>query len=287
MSEDAPTPRFVRCASPSGLHKLAYYEWGDRANPRVLVCVHGLTRCARDFERLAHALANDYRVVAPDMPGRGASDWLANPLEYQVPLYVADAVTLIARLDVERVDWLGTSMGGLIGMALAALPETPIARLVLNDVGPVIAAGALERIGQYVGKAPRFPDLAAADAYVRAISAPFGPHSDADWRFLTEIAVRRDADGMYRMHYDPALAVPYNATAPHQDVVLWPVYDAIRAPTLLVRGAESDLLTRAAAIEMTRRGPRARLVEIAGVGHAPTLLDPGQIAPIREFLLGG
>ena len=283
----------VRCVTPSGFHRMAYVEWGDAANPRVLVCAHGLSRCGRDFDSLAQALASHYRVVCPDVPGRGESEWLRNPMEYVVPTYVADMVTLIARLGVEEVHWVGTSMGGLIGMTLAALPGTPITRLVLNDVGPVVTGVSLARIGTYIGKTPRFASLEAAVQYVRTVSAPFGPHSDAQWHSLTEHVVRREADGQYRMHYDPAIAVPFAAGAnaavekngAGKDMLLWPYYDAIRCPTLVVRGAESDLLTRDTALAMTQRGPQARLVEFAGVGHAPTLMQPDQIAAVKDFLL--
>lgn len=263
---------------------MAYLEWGDRDNPRVLVCVHGLTRCARDFDYLARELASRYRVVCPDVAGRGDSDWLADPMEYQVPLYLADMVTLLARLDVETVDWVGTSMGGLVGMALAALPGSPVTRLVLNDVGPVLTAASLARIGSYVGKWPALPTMEAAEAYVRAVSAPFGPHTDAEWRFLTEHVVRSNPDGSLRMHYDPSLAVPFATENPATGVELWSVYDAIRCPTLVIRGEQSDLLTRQTAREMSTRGPKARVAEIAGVGHAPTLIRRDQIQLVREFL---
>jgi len=283
---DSFRPRKVQCASPTGLHRMAYLEWGQRDNPRVLICVHGLTRCARDFDFLARDLASLYRVVCPDVPGRGDSDWLANPMEYQVPVYVGDMVALIARLDVETVDWVGTSLGGLIGMALAALPGTPVRKLLLNDVGPLLTAASLTRIGSYVGKWPPLPSLEAAEAYVRAVSAPFGPHSDAEWRFLTEHVVRKNPDGSLRMHYDPALAVPFTAQQPVKDVELWNVYDRIRCPTMVVRGELSDLLTRETAREMARRGPRARVAEVAGVGHAPTLIHADQVQLVREFLSG-
>lgn len=275
----------VQCASPSGLHRMAYLEWGDAANPRVLICMHGLTRCARDFDFLAAELSPNYRVICPDVAGRGDSDWLKNPLEYAIPIYAADMITLIARLDVETVHWVGTSMGGLIGMTLAALPGSPITRLVLNDVGPVITAVSLERIGTYVGKAPRLPSIEAAEQLVRMVSAPFGPHTDAEWRFLTEHVVRREADGSYRMHYDPAIAVPFNATAPHQDMALWNFWDAIRCPTLAIRGEQSDLLTRETLAQMAVRGPKAQTAELAGIGHAPTLIHADQIAMVKAFLL--
>jgi len=275
----------VQCLAPGGLYRMAYLEWGDADNPRVLVCVHGLTRCARDFDFLARELCGHYRVVCPDVPGRGDSDWLKNPMDYIAPTYVNAMVALIARLGVDSVHWVGTSMGGLIGMTLASLPQTPITRLVLNDVGPVITAASLDRIGTYVGMAPRFPSIEAAEQYVRAVSAPFGPHSDEQWRFLTRHVLRREADGGYRMHYDPAIAVPFNAEKERKDMDLWKVYEAIRCPTLLVRGEHSDLLTRETAAQMAGRGPRARLVEMKGVGHAPTFMHADQIAVVREFLL--
>ena len=279
--------RQVQCVTPSGLHRMAYNEWGDPAGPKVLVCVHGLSRCSRDFDTLARAMADEYRVVCPDVPGRGLSDWLKNPMEYQVQTYLADMVTLLARLDADCVHWVGTSMGGMIGMALASLADTPVQKLVLNDVGPIIAAGSLARIGEYLGKAPAFPDFAAAVQYIRAVSAPFGPHSDAQWSTLTEHVVRRQADGSYRMHYDPAIAVPFTAAKIDKDIELWNYYDAIRCPTLVLRGALSDLLKRETLEQMAGRGPRARTVEIAGVGHAPTLLHADQIALVRDFLLSG
>lgn len=279
-----PDPKFVTCASPSGLHRLAYYEWGDPHNARVVVCVHGLTRSGRDFDPLARALSDRFRVICPDMPGRGASEWLKNPMEYQIPIYVSDCVTLIARLGVEHVDWVGTSMGGLIGMALASLAGNPIRRLVLNDAGPVITGQSLARIGTYLGKAPRFPDFAAAEQFIRTICAPFGPHSDGEWRFLTEVVTRAQADGSYVVHYDPAIAVPYHATRTGADVEMWALYDAIRVPTLVIRGAQSDLLRHDTVDAMRQRGPHAEVAEIAGVGHAPTLMHDNQIAVVRAFL---
>lgn len=287
MSPASPTPRqhSVRCLSPAGLHRMAYVEWGEPDNPRVLVCVHGLTRNGRDFDFLAQALAADYRVVCPDVVGRGASGWLKNPMLYVVPSYAADMVTLIARLGAEEVHWVGTSMGGLIGMGVAALSDTPITRLVLNDVGPVLTFASLARIGTYVGKDPVFPSIEAAEQFVRFTSAPFGPHSDAEWRFLTGNVVRRQPDGSWRMHYDPAIAVPFTAGLNGQDLDLWGMYDAVRCPTLVLRGQESDLLTPATAAAMEQRGPRARCVEFPGVGHAPTLIHEDQIAVVRDFLL--
>jgi pimeloyl-ACP methyl ester carboxylesterase len=279
--------RSVQCISPKGLHRMAYLEWGDPRNRDVVICVHGLTRSARDFDDLARALCGQFRVVCPDVAGRGDSDRLADPLYYAIPQYVADMVTLIARLDVEAVRWVGTSMGGLIGMTLAAQAGSPVSRLVINDAGPVIAKAAIERIAAYLGRAPAFPSFEQAEQYVRTVFAPFGRHSDAQWRHLAEAWLRRNEDGSWRAHYDPRIAEPFRAAMPEGDLELWPVYDAIRCPTLVIRGAQSDLLSRETTREMAQRGPKAGVVEIPDVGHAPTLMDAGQISVVRDFLLQG
>jgi pimeloyl-ACP methyl ester carboxylesterase len=290
---NAVEPRYVRCLSPAGFHRMAYVEWGDPANPRVLVCVHGLTRCGRDFDFLAQTLAGEYRVVCPDVVGRGISDWLRDPLHYAIPQYAQDMMALLARLDVEQVDWLGTSMGGMIGMALAAQPAAherpgPIRRLILNDVGPVIVAGALARIGEYLAMPPDFASLDAAERYVRTVSAPFGALSDAQWRHLTQNVVRDGPGGRLMLRYDPGIAAPFaaamNAQGAGKDVELWPLYEAIRCPTLVIRGETSDLLSRATVAAMQERGPRAQAVEIPNVGHAPMFLDALQVAVVRDFL---
>ncbi|HET7669907.1 MAG TPA: alpha/beta hydrolase [Burkholderiales bacterium] len=280
-----PRRRSVQCASKRGLHRVSYLEWGDPRNRDVLVCVHGLTRTARDFDELARAVAGRFRVVCPDLAGRGESDRLADPMLYGVPQYVADMVTLIARLDVESVNWLGTSLGGLVGMALAAQAGSPVKKLVLNDAGALLAKAALARIGTYVGRSPAFASLEEAERHVRTVSAPFGPHSDAQWRFLAETWVRPQPDGTWRAHYDPRIGDAYRAAPPDKDLDLWPLYDAVRCPTLVLRGEHSDLLSRDTATEMSRRGPKAKIVEVRGVGHAPTLLDAGQIGIVRDFLL--
>jgi len=285
MAAMQPRDRSVQCMSPKGLHRIAYREWGDPSNRNVLVCAHGLTRCGRDFDAFAAAMSDCYRVVCPDMAGRGHSDWLPDPMLYSIPQYVADMVTLVARLDVEQVDWVGTSMGGLIGMGFAAQPNTPVRKLVLNDAGPVVTKVSLERIAAYVGLVPVFPDFGTAEQYVRAVSASFGPHTDAEWRFLTEVVVRKQSDGSYKMHYDPGVAEPFKHQMPESDLEMWPLYDAIRSPLLVLRGESSDLLRRETCDAMAARGPKARVVEIPGVGHAPTLMHADQIAIVRAFLL--
>jgi pimeloyl-ACP methyl ester carboxylesterase len=262
---------------------MAYWEWGDASNPKVVICVHGLTRTGRDFDLLARTLAATHRVVCPDMIGRGASDRVADPMLYQVPQYVADCVTLIARLDVPSLAWVGTSMGGLIGLLLAALEGTPICRLLLNDVGPVLSVEGLTRIRGYVGADPRFASFEAGEAAVKALAADFGPLTDAQWRVLTRHTVVPSGDGTWRLHYDPRIAEPLRATA-GVAADLWPFYDRIACPTWIVRGERSDLLSDAVATEMTRRGPRAVRVDVPGVGHAPTFIPADQVAIVERFL---
>ena len=285
-----PQIKMVQCLSPAGLHQMAYKEWGDPANPDVLVCVHGVTRVSDDFDALAAALADRYRVICPDVVGRGRSSWLKDPKYYAVPQYVSDMVTLIARLDVPQVDWFGTSMGALIGMGLAAMPDSPIRKMLMNDVGPTLNFEALSRIGDYIGQDLRFNTWEQGRDYIRTISAPFGPHSDAQWDKLARDVLRQGDDGRWRRHYDLALSLPFKALnaemAKQGEAALWAAYDAIRCPVLLVRGSESDLLSRETAQQMSERGPRAKLVELQGIGHAPTFMQADQIALAREFFLG-
>lgn len=281
-----PSQHFVQCQGPAGLHRMAYVEWGDQDNPQVLVCVHGLTRCGRDFDNLARALCRQFRVICPDVVGRGLSDWLTNPAYYNITYYVPDMVTLLARLDVEAVSWLGTSLGGMIGMGLAAQKNAPIRKLILNDVGPLLNVAAIKRIGAYLGQAPRFASLDAAVSFTKNISASFGNLTDEQWRALTLPTVRVATDGKVEFRYDPRIAETYNtALNTGRDVALWPFYDAIHCPTLAIRGADSDLISHATHAEMGQRGPRAQLVEIPHVGHAPMFQDEAQICIVRDFLL--
>jgi hypothetical protein len=268
---------------------MAYKEWGDPKNPAVLLCVHGVTRVSDDFDALAAVMSDRYRVICPDVVGRGRSSWLANPLGYQLPQYVSDMVTLIARLDVAQVDWFGTSMGGLIGMGVAALKDHPIRKMLLNDIGPTINYAALMRIAEYMDKEVRLPTFEAGVDYIRTIAAPFGPHSDEQWHKLAGDVLRQQKDGQWIRHYDPALALAFSSftqeSAAQSETALWAIYDAIQCPVLLVRGSESDLLSRETAHLMTKRGPRAALTELAGIGHAPTFMQPEQIALARDFFI--
>ena len=284
----------VQCISPVGLHRMAYKEWGHAANPRVLICVHGVTRVGDDFDALARNLSDTYRVICPDVVGRGRSERLRDGRFYSVPQYVSDMVTLVAHVtdgaEAASVDWFGTSMGGLIGMAYASLPGNPIGKLVLNDIGPTLDPAALSRIGDYIGADLRFDTFDEAAAYVRSVSLSFGEHTEAQWHKLATDVLRVDGDGKWVRHHDLSLALPFRAatetTAKADEAALWAAYDAIRSPTLLVRGADSDLLSRETAAAMAARGPKATVVEIAGVGHAPTFISPEQIAIARRFLVG-
>jgi len=282
LTRSSPRTLQFRSLSPHGFHSVTYYEWGDAANPRVAICVHGLGRNGRDFDVVAEALAPTHRILAVDMPGRGRSEWLADPGDYVFPTYLTTLTALIARSGASDVDWIGTSMGGLLGIVVAAQPKTPIRRLVVNDVGPQLEPAALARIGTYIGQDPTFATFNDIAAYLRQISAPFGPLDDAQWEYITRTNVRERADGRWCLAYDPGIAVPFrNAAAPPD---LWPLWDAIRCPVLVLRGAQSDLLSAGTAAAMAARGPRPRVVAFEGVGHAPMLLDPAQFGPIVDFL---
>lgn len=262
---------------------LAFMDFGERPRDRVVMCVHGLTRNGRDFDRLAVAMAKDFRVIEADVAGRGRSGWLADKSQYSYPTYLKHMAALLDYRGLEQVDWVGTSMGGLIGMFLAAQPESPIRRLVLNDVGPFIPKAALERIGAHVGEDPRFRRLQEAAAYFQQVYADFGIPDELAWSDLTLHSTTRQEDGTYALHYDPAIGDVFKQAV--EDVDLWAVWDAITCPVLVLRGERSDVLTRETAREMTRRGPKAELVELAGCGHAPALMTEEQIRVVHDWLL--
>lgn len=265
---------------------MRYYEWGDSANPRIVICVHGLTRTGRDFDYLAQSLAADFRVVCPDVVGRGASDWLAAKEDYGYPQYMADMTALIARIAEgaeHTIDWVGTSMGGLLGIFMAATPNNPIRRMVLNDAGMRVPKAALERLSRYVGKDPRFATFDALQAHVRCVLAPFGPHSDEQWHHLVLHGAREFDDGSWGFAYDPSIGRALEGDL--NDIDLAAFWDAVRCPTLIVRGEHSDILLRETAEAMTQRGPKAQLVELEGIGHAPTLMHDAQVKIVRDFLM--
>jgi pimeloyl-ACP methyl ester carboxylesterase len=280
-----PRQRTFHSLSAHGFHRVAYRDWGHPESARVVVCVHGLTRNGRDFDALAAALADRFRVLCPDMPGRGDSEWLPDAGDYVFPTYLTALTAMLAHAGVEPVAWVGTSMGGLLGMLMAVQRDSPVTRLVINDIGPVIEPLALARVGGYVGLDPVFESFAALEAHIREVSAPFGALTDAQWAELARTTARQTADGRWRLKYDPDIAVPFRSAGAGGD--LWPVWDAIRCPTLLLRGAESDLLSTETATAMRARGPTPRMIEFPGVGHAPMLLTPEQIAPVATFLDAG
>ena len=291
-----PTLNFISCPDAKGAHRMAYWSWGDAAAAHTVVCVHGLTRQGRDFDVLAQALVaraqGPLRVVCPDVAGRGMSDWLADPQAYAVPQYAADMLALLAELKPQTLDWVGTSMGGLIGIAVCAHAKSvgaAVRRLVLNDVGPVLEWQSLLRIGTYLGKEMHFDSLQQAADALQIIASSFGPHTPQQWLELSRYMVKPDPQGGVHLHYDPTIALPFQAitqeAATQGEAALWSLYDGITAQTLLLRGAQSDLLSPQTARQMTQRGPRARLVEFAGVGHAPTLIADDQVHTVASFLL--
>ena len=269
--------------SASGFHRVHYTEWGEADNPRVLVCAHGLTRCGRDFDTLAKAMQGEYRVICPDVAGRGESAWLTNKADYNYAQYMSDMAALLARANVETVHWVGTSMGGIIGMLLASHPNTPITRLVMNDVGSFIPKASLERIGMYLGSSPRFADFESIVMAVRAVS-PFGEMSDETWRELTVPLVKQLPDGSWQFRYDPGIGDSFKVGA-IQDVDLSPLWDKVSCPVLITRGEDSDLLLKSTFDAMCRKAG-VRGVEFADVGHAPMFQEKSQVEAVREFLLG-
>jgi len=304
----------VLCLSPRGFHRVAYLDWGPVASNHVVLCVHGLARNSRDFDFLAAELARDCRVICPDVVGRGDSEWLVDKGDYRFSTYLADAAVLLARVTAparppflgmisglqagggpKRIDWIGTSMGGLIGMLLAAKPGSPIRRLGLNDVGPFVSWGSLYRLKGYVGGGRSFPTVAAAELWIRDVCAPFGPLSDKQWRHLARHSVFKAERGEYQLRYDPGIGEglrghsdPEFPLGPHflHGIDLWNTWSQVRCPVLVLRGADSDVLTRETVARMREAKPDLQVVEFAGAGHAPALMDPEQIAAVTRFLLG-
>lgn len=279
-----PRTSHVVCASSAGLHRMAYTEWGDPANPRVLFCVHGLTRNSRDFDYLAASMSDHYRVICPDVVGRGESDWLSDSSLYVIPQYVSDLIALLARSGAQEVDWIGTSMGGLIGMSLAAQDNTPIRRLVMNDVGAVIPMSSMRLMDSYLRTSHVFADLAEAEAHLRDVHSGFGQLTDEQWQHLTRHSFRQ-GDAGYAYAHDPAISDAFRTVPIYSDVDLWSVYRRVKCPTMVLRGADSNLLTAATMRRMAECGPEAITIEFPGVGHAPPLMSAEQITPIRDFLL--
>ncbi|MEY3497796.1 MAG: hypothetical protein RLZZ325_803 [Pseudomonadota bacterium] len=279
---------YVECSSPAGSHRMAFHSWGDPRNPSVLYCVHGLSRRGSDFRAMAEALCDRHFVVCPDIVGRGESDFLSNPMFYTVPQYVTDMKTLSTKLGVHSVNWFGTSMGGLIGMVYAAMPGNGIKRLLLNDVGPRIEPAALIRLASYVGKPFSYVNRDVAMDKLKSICAPFGKHTDAEWELLNgPMLIQKDQQWI--LHYDPAISVPFASVTPALaqagELAMWQSFQSIECPILIVRGADSDLLSRQTVEEMCQLNSHAKSVEIANTGHAPAFVKKEQIDIARQFFL--
>lgn len=285
------TPRLeeFRALGPRGFLTIGVTEWGPADSGQVVVCVHGLTRNARDFDYLARRLAGrGYRVVVPDLPGRGRSGWAESGADYATPLYLSVMAAVIARTGAEQVDWIGTSLGGHIGMEMAALPGAPIRRLVLNDFGARIAGTALQRIGTYLRIKRHFDSIVALEAHLRAIHEPFGHLTDSQWRHMAEHSAVKTEDGTYRQHFDPAISRAFSWPL-MVDIALWNVWEKVECPTLILRGEDSDLLHASTTREMVKRGAAAkkgwvRAVEVRECGHAPALMSDSQVSLVEEFL---
>ncbi|OWF65636.1 cation transporter [Polynucleobacter hirudinilacicola] len=277
---------YVQCVDGESTHRMAYHAWGNPRNSKVLLCVHGLTRRGSDFKTLAEVMCQDYYVVCPDIVGRGDSDRLSNPMQYAVPQYVADIAQLVKTLGVAHIDWFGTSMGGLIGMVYAAMPNSPIRRMLINDVGPKIEPDAIKRLGSYVGQPFSFANRSEALNRLNAICSTFGEHTPEEWEtYNGPMLIERN--GLWIMHYDPNISVPFASVNPIMakagEVAMWHAFKQIHIPMLIVRGAESDLLSATTLAEMCKVNPYARSIEIPNVGHAPAFVKKEQIALAKEF----
>jgi len=277
-----PKQKYLNATSFTGWKRIAYVEWGDEANPDVVVCVHGLTRNSRDFDTLARALAPRYRVVCMDVIGRGLSERLDNPDEYNYPRYVVDASLLLARLNVERVHWIGTSMGGLMGMMMAAMPHHPFRSLVMNDIGSFIPGDALRGLAEYVGKASAFDSLEKVARYLSVTHAAFGPVPVGHWMEMARHSSYESGNGEWFLRYDPAIAKVF--LKPIQDRDMSALWTAGKVPTLILRGAVSTLLTEDTLKFMLSTRADARAITFEGCGHAPSLQQADQIAAIEQFL---
>ncbi|WP_419907656.1 alpha/beta fold hydrolase [Hoeflea sp.] len=267
----------------AGGYELHVSEWGDRSRPFVMMW-HGLARNGRDFDEIASELSRDYFVVCPDTIGRGLSSWSHNGgADYSLGVYGENAVAILDHYGAEELRWVGTSMGALIGMRLAADGlKGRMTHLVINDIGPDIPLEARQRIAEYVGNPPVFKTVAQMEDWLRTSYAPFGDNPDSFWRRLIDASVRRNDEGRMTVHYDPLIASQF--TTHKSDLDVWPQYDAIAAKTLLIRGAHSDVLPQAVADDMRARGPRPDYFEVPGVGHAPTFVDPDQQRLLKSFL---
>lgn len=271
--------------NPMGFHRLGYTEWNEKGYDRVIICVHGLTRNGRDFDYLARTIQQDFRVICPDIVGRGKSDWLAKPSLYGFPQYLSDLNALIARLNVEEIDWIGTSMGGLLGMIMASLPKSPIRRLVINDVGPKVPKLALLPIIKYAKSRQEFETLKELETHLRTIYAPFGKLTDEQWAHVAVHSHIIGTDGKYSLACDPGVTGGWRALFRRSN--FWEYWKKISCPILVLRGEQSTILTPTMVIKMQEYQPLMTLVEIPDVGHAPALMDAQQTKLVYDWLRKG
>jgi pimeloyl-ACP methyl ester carboxylesterase len=275
----------IRSISRDQFHEIAYTHWGQDGTKGPVICVHGLTRQGRDFDFIAGRLATDgYSVICPDVVGRGLSGRLLDPADYDLPQYELDMAFLIASLRLPQVDWIGSSLGGQIGILLAGRANSPIRRLVVNDIGPDLPLNAVLRIGNYVENAPAsFASREAAEMYFRGILAPFGNLTQAQWRHLSDHSIKPLEGGRFTLRYDRGIPRGFTAPVTHRRR-MWEAWERIACPILILRGAASDLLLPKTAEEMVRRNPRATVVEVPDCGHAPPLLADAQIRIVVDWL---
>ena len=269
------------------LKHMAVHEWGDEKNPRVALCVHGLSRNGRDFDVLADALSKDFRVLCPDIPGRGQSDWLASTEHYSIPTYVRFINAMLIQFGVQSYDWIGTSMGGLIGMVMAsglAAPGSTMKRFVINDIGPVLEVEAIKRIASYVGLAPNFASYPELYAATRAAITTFGPLTEEQYQHMISTSCGQRADGRWEFNIDPKVGDAFRAGLAAKATDMWPLWLAVKQPTLILRGANSDLLSAATLAKMVQTHPSAIALTVAETGHAPMIFDAPTVAAVCNFL---
>lgn len=301
-----PRLHWVMCASSSGAHRMAYWEWGDPSNDKVLLCVHGLTRNGRDFDAVAQRMAPYYRVIAPDVVGRGRSDWLIDPSAYTVTQYINDILVLLARIQAKQLDWIGTSMGGLIALGLRAVllaaeqrrpqhagelsrqAHIPLGKLVLNDVGPSLDVGGVQRIAEFVGQEQEFDSYQQALEHVQSVSQHLGFTEISQWNAWTRYQYI-EYEGRWRRHYDTRLAQPFTQQAQldleQAQELLWAGYQHWPAAIMILRGTQSDILRAEQLQQMLKRHPAVQAHELAGIAHAPSLQRADELALLEQFLL--
>lgn len=275
--------KHVLSSNNAGQHRIVYQDWGDENNPNVLICVHGLTRNSRDFDYLASDLSAQYRVIAPDIVGRGQSDWLPDPSFYTLEQYIKDIAILLKDLNISQADWLGTSLGGLIGMTMATMPNSPIKRLILNDIGPVIKKEAITFLATSLAETPHFKSLAELQGFLKIAYSAMGQLEANHWEHMVTHDHRFTPEGTITRNFDPQITQSVGSISA-ADLTMWEVWEAVKCQTLVLHGENSVILTPAICDEMLKRNPLASIVTLPGVGHTPSLMVPEQIDIVANWL---